>query len=200
MMMQSGIFKIYDPLDELGRYTADKIAELSPEEMERYYIAKSPGFNIIFLKDDNGNDWYHWLKTLSDKSLKISYNPESKEIIHFSYDASAIFPVNQIVQEIAPEDVPKEFIDAGEKALGGAFIIEGGKIKLAPVNDFEEAYHKKIELLSQANNVITLLQDAIELEMATDKEISTLAEWKKYRVLLNRVNPNDPDWPPKPTQ
>ncbi|MGX5101085.1 tail fiber assembly protein [Enterobacter cloacae] len=200
MTKQSSIFKKYDPLVEFERYTADEIAELPQAEMERYFLAKCPGFNIVFLKDDDGNDWYDWLKSLSDKNLKVSYNPDTKEIIHFSYDASAIFPINQVVQEIAPEDVPIEFLDAGENALGGAFILEGGKITPAQVDVFEVALHKKMELLSQASNVISLLQDAIELDMATEEEVSSLDEWRKYRVLLNRVNPNEPDWPLKPTQ
>lgn len=200
MIMQSGIFKKYDPLDEWGRYTAAEIAELSPEEMERYYIAKSPGFNIVFLKDDNGNDWYQWLRTLSKETLKISFNPDSKEIVHFSYDASAIFPLNQIVIEIAPENVPDEFTDAGENALGGAFIFKDGEIIAAPVDHVAEARSKKQELLTQANNVISTLQDAVDLKMSTEEENSSLVEWKRYRVLLNRVAPNKPDWPLKPTQ
>lgn len=200
MIMQSGIFKKYDPLDEWGRYTAAEIAELSPEEMERYYIAKSPGFNIVFLKDDNGNDWYQWLRTLSKETLKISFNPDSKEIVHFSYDASAIFPLNQIVIESAPENVPDEFTDAGENALGGTFIFKDGEIIAAPVDYVAEARSKKQELLTRANNVIYTLQDAVDLNMSTEEENSSLVEWKRYRVLLNRVDPNKPDWPLKPTQ
>ncbi|MEJ1538552.1 tail fiber assembly protein, partial [Escherichia coli] len=32
------------------------------------------------------------------------------------------------------------------------------------------------------------LQDAADLEIATEEEISLLEAWKKYRVLLNRVD------------
>lgn len=200
MKMQSGVFKKYDPLEDLDRYTADELAKLSSDEMERYYIAKSPSFNVIFLKDDNGNDWYQWLRTLSKETLKISFNPNSKEIIHFSYDASTIFPLNQIVIEIAPENVPDEFTDAGENALGGTFIFKDGKIIAAPVDHVAEARSKKKELLTQANNVISTLQDAVDLSMSTEEENSSLVEWKRYRVLLSRVDPNKPDWPLKPTQ
>lgn len=198
--MQSGIFKKYDPLDEWERYTAAEIAELSPEEMERYYVAKSPGFNIVFLKDDNGNDWCQWLRTLSKETLKISFNPDSKEIVHFSYDTSAIFPLNQIVIEIAPENVPDEFTDAGENALGGTFIFKDGEIIAAPVDHVAEARTKKQKFLTQANNVISTLQDAVDLNISTEEEKSSMVEWKRYRVLLNRVDPNKPDWPLKPTQ
>ncbi|MEP8487761.1 tail fiber assembly protein [Enterobacter asburiae] len=198
MTMQSGVFKKYDPLEKWGKYTPAKVAKLTPEELELYYVAKSPEMNIAFLKDENGNDWYMWLKTLSRETLKVSFNPDSKEIVHFSYDASAIFPVNQIVVEVAPENVPDEFIAAGEKALGGAFLFVDGEITAAPVDYAAEAQRNKLELLTQANNVIATLQDAVDLNMATDEETANLLEWKKYRVLLSRVDINTPVWPRLP--
>lgn len=196
--MQSGVFKKYDPLEKWGGYTAEEVANLTSAELDLYYIAKSPEMNIAFLKDENGNDWYMWLKTLSQETLKISFNPDTKEIIHFSYDASAIFPINQIVVEVAPENVPDEFIAAGEKALGGAFLFVDGEITAAPVDYAAEAQRNKLELLTQANNVIATLQDAVDLNMATDEETANLLEWKKYRVLLSRVDVKKPVWPPLP--
>lgn len=198
MMKQSGVFRKYDPLEKWGEYTPDEVAKLSPEELELYYIAKSPEMNIVFLIDENGNDWYLWLKTLSRETLKLSFNPESKEIIHFSYDASAIFPINQIVVEVEPENVPDEFTAAGVNALGGAFLFVEGGITAAPVDYEAEAQRKKLELITQANNVIATLQDAVELKMATDEETANLQEWKKYRVLLSRVDVKKPVWPPSP--
>lgn len=200
MTMQSGVFKRYNPLEEWSGYTAEEVAGLTQEELELYYIAMAPGMNIVFLKDENGNDWYQWLKTLREETLKISFDPYSKEIIHFSLDASAIFPINQIVTEIAPENIPEQFTDAGEKALGGAFIFKDGEIIAALVDHVAEARSKKQELLTQANNVIATLQDAVDLNMSTEEENIRLIEWKRYRVLLSRVDPNKPDWPPKPTQ
>lgn len=200
MTMQSGVFKKYNPLEKWGGCTAKEIAGLKPEELDLYYIAMAPGVNIVFLNDENGNDWYQWLKTLSKETLKISFNPDSNEIIHFSYDASTIFPINQIVTEIAPENVPDEFTAAGEKALGGAFLFVDGQIIAVPVDYVAEAQRQKMELLNHANDVIAMLQDAVELGMATEEENSSLADWKRYRVLLNMVNPNEPDWPPKPAQ
>lgn len=201
MTKQSGVFKQYDPLEKWGKYTPAKIGKLSPEELELYYVAKSPEVNIVFLKDDNGNDWYLWLKTLSQETLKLSFNPDTKEIIHFSYDASAIFPINQIVVEVAPENVPDEFTAAGEKALGGAFLFDGGGIVAAPVDYAAEAQRQKMALMSQANNVIATLQDAVDLGMATENEANSLLEWKKYRVLLNRIDTSKApgiDWPDVP--
>ncbi|WP_282561258.1 tail fiber assembly protein [Providencia rettgeri] len=51
-----------------------------------------------------------------------------------------------------------------------------------------EAEQQKQILLSEATEAIAPLQDAVDLDIATDEEIALLREWKKYRVLLNRVD------------
>ncbi|EMS1064490.1 tail fiber assembly protein [Providencia stuartii] len=64
-----------------------------------------------------------------------------------------------------------------------------------------EAEQQKQSLLAEATEAIAPLQDAIDLEMATEEETASLKEWKKYRVLLNRVDTStasDVDWPEKP--
>ncbi|MEY1000334.1 tail fiber assembly protein [Providencia rettgeri] len=64
-----------------------------------------------------------------------------------------------------------------------------------------EAEYKKQQLLAEATDAIAPLQDAVDLDMATDEESALLKEWKKYRVLLNRVDTStapDIEWPEKP--
>ncbi|HBB3890913.1 TPA: tail fiber assembly protein [Escherichia coli] len=49
--------------------------------------------------------------------------------------------------------------------------------------------------------VVLRVQDAADLEIATEEEISLLEAWKKYRVLLNRVDTStaqDIEWPALP--
>ncbi|HBA2906801.1 TPA: tail fiber assembly protein [Escherichia coli] len=65
----------------------------------------------------------------------------------------------------------------------------------------EAAKNNKNRLLKQANTAVATLQDYVDLEMATDDEKTHLIAWKKYRVLLSRIQPEDaPDieWPPLP--
>jgi len=50
------------------------------------------------------------------------------------------------------------------------------------------AESKKLELMNCANAAIAPLQDAIDLGIATEEEATTLAAWKRYRVMLNRVD------------
>ncbi|MWP61035.1 tail fiber assembly protein [Gilliamella sp. Pas-s25] len=60
---------------------------------------------------------------------------------------------------------------------------------------------QKKQLLSEATTQINYLQDAIDTDIATDEEKSLHAVWKKYRVLLNRIDVDAApkiEWPEKP--
>lgn len=62
------------------------------------------------------------------------------------------------------------------------------------------AEQQKLQLRITADSEISWRQDAVDTEIATDKETSELAAWKKYRVLLMRVDTTKPDWPTPPAQ
>lgn len=53
-------------------------------------------------------------------------------------------------------------------------------------------------LLAGAAVRIAPLQDAVDLDEATDEELAQLTAWKRYRVDLNRVDLNSPQWPTAP--
>lgn len=59
----------------------------------------------------------------------------------------------------------------------------------------------KKSMIYEANQIIAFLQDAIDLDMAEDGDEERLKSWKKYRVLVNRIDieqaPNI-DWPNHP--
>ena len=64
-----------------------------------------------------------------------------------------------------------------------------------------EAEETKNSLMQAANEHIVPLQDAVDLEIATEEETLLLEVWKKYRVLLNRVDTStapDIEWPTGP--
>ncbi len=68
-------------------------------------------------------------------------------------------------------------------------------------HDINVATSQKKQLLSKATEQISYLQDAVDSQIATEQEIQLLAEWKKYRALVNRIDvqqaPNI-DWPSQP--
>ena len=63
------------------------------------------------------------------------------------------------------------------------------------------AESEKRELMANANNEVSVLQDVVELDDATEEEKRLLAAWKTYRVSLYRINtkkPQDIKWPETP--
>ena len=68
--------------------------------------------------------------------------------------------------------------------------------------EVNQASIKKNQLLSEAASQLSYLQDAVDSQIASEQEAQLLAEWKKYRVLVNRIDidqaPNI-DWPNNPT-
>ena len=67
--------------------------------------------------------------------------------------------------------------------------------------EVNQASVKKNQLITDATAQISYLQDAVESEIASEQETQLLAKWKKYRILLNRIDieqaPNI-DWPSQP--
>ena len=63
-----------------------------------------------------------------------------------------------------------------------------------------QAEDERKRLLTLATEKIAPLQDAAELDMASDEERAALTAWRKYRVLLNRVDTSATDitWPEVP--
>lgn len=74
------------------------------------------------------------------------------------------------------------------------------ELLLTPEDEIALAEDKKNLLRSKADSEIAWLQDAAEEGIATESEKLLLAQWKKYRVLLMRVNTAAPDWPIPPAQ
>ncbi len=68
--------------------------------------------------------------------------------------------------------------------------------KAAQLRQAEETKSRPLQMASEK---IAPLQDAVDLGLATDDEKAQLDEWKKYRVLVNRVDTLNPDWPEKPS-
>ena len=68
-------------------------------------------------------------------------------------------------------------------------------------HDINVATSQKKQLLSDVNEQISYLQDAVDADIATDAEKSLFATLKKYRVLLNRIDVNQApniNYPDKP--
>lgn len=120
---------------------------------------------------------------------------------------AARFPV-----DLYPADgqVQLPGIDLGDRLAATAGVIDWSQVITA--EDKAQAAAEQLLVtvsadLAQrravADAAIAPLQDAVELEEATEAEAALLKEWKRYRVALSRVPeqegyPNDIGWPALP--
>lgn len=85
-----------------------------------------------------------------------------------------------------------------DKWNGDAWVTDTDAQSAAEITLAEQ---QRAALLAVANVEISWRQDAVDADIATEQEASELAEWKKYRVLLMRVdtsNAPDIEWPVSP--
>jgi len=124
---------------------------------------------------------------------------------------------NTIVWD-GPEKSPLEFPDGviavevpDGTPVNAGFTYADGKFTAPPPSAEDIEYERtqalnrnsssKQTLMNEASQRISVLQDAVDLEMATDEEAAALPLWKRYRVLLSRVDADTADdikWPDKP--
>lgn len=82
-----------------------------------------------------------------------------------------------------------------DKWDGGKWVTDTDAQSNAAIADAEL---EKLRLKAVADDEINWRQDAVDARIATTEETAALSEWKKYRVLLMRVNSAKPVWPTPP--
>ena len=95
-------------------------------------------------------------------------------------------------------------VEAGYSYANGVFTappLKADQIAAQNAQKLADNLSQKTALMDVASERISVLQDAVDLDMATDAETAALPLWKKYRVLLSRVDANTSDdvvWPSVP--
>lgn len=121
------------------------------------------------------------------------------------YDTS----INLVIPADAVKITDKKWTDLLAGQAEGKLIACGADmlpcLTEQPLPTAEElislAEDKRSRLRAEADTAIQPLQDASDLGIATDDEASQLVSWKKYRVMLMRVNTQDIEkiiWPDQP--
>ena len=181
-------------LGKFSRYTPSDESRISDAEL----ISALTGRGVIFLKDDNDVDWYDAQKKFAADTMKIAFGDDNI-IRYFSIDASMLNPIDMSVGEVELSDVPE-----GLDILGG-WCFDGVKIirrELTKDELIAKAESKKQSLLQIATLAIAPLHDAVEMNVSTIEEEQLLIEWKKFRVLVNRIDTSlapDINWPSTPS-
>lgn len=141
------------------------------------------------------------------------------ERIFYSATTHGFYPYSLFGDYVKAGNMPGDLIEITERwyayllegQIGGKIIIpnEFGSPVLSdppqPTKDelIAAAEIQKQHLLASATTAVAPLQDAVDLGMATETEIAGLQEWKKYRVLLSRIDTStapDIDWPSLPDE
>ena len=152
-------------------------------------------YSVFYFEDDRGRDWY----TLRDNDWQgetafISVSPDGF-ITTGARDPNYLTLTEGVsLYEINAADFRD---DIGARV----YRYVAGEITEYVPPEGEQAETQKAALLDKATSVMTMLQDAVDMDMATEEEVAQLLAWKKYRVLLNRVDTSlapDIHWPPPP--
>ncbi len=95
-----------------------------------------------------------------------------------------------------PDLVWAEVPDGVRPALGWTFAEGSFSPPPPPTNEqlIASALHQRSILMEWATQQIEPLQDAIDLDEATDEETAKLKALKQFRVALNRIEQQD-GWP-----
>lgn len=141
--------------------------------------------------------------------MKINYfYSATTNVFYYSdeielYKQNGTWPADAVA---VTDDVFYEF--TGEPPSGKKRIAGGDGMPIwgdipAPTHEqlVAAAEHRRSSLLTAANNAIAPLHDAVDLGIATDSETALLTEWRKYRVLLSRIDTStapDIEWPMQP--
>ncbi|HAJ4358621.1 tail fiber assembly protein [Escherichia coli] len=141
------------------------------------------GFVAVF--NSENKSW----SLVEDHRGKTVYDVESGDALFIS----ELGPLPENVTWLSPDG---EY----QKWDGTSWEKDKETEKLFQVREAEET---KKSLMQVASEHIAPLQDAVDLEIATEEETSLLTAWKKYRVLLNRIDTStapDIDWPTIPAE
>ncbi|EKM9179510.1 tail fiber assembly protein [Escherichia coli] len=184
MSEQSRTVKIYNLLAGTNEFIGEGDAYIPPHTglpANSTDIAPpeiSAGFVAVF--NSENESW----NIVEDHRGKTVYDVASGDALFIS----ELGPLPENVTWLSP---------AGEyqKWDGVSWVKDEEAEKLFRIREAEE---KKARLIQEATDNIAILQDAVNLEIATNEENSQLDSWRKYRVLVSRIDTSTaPDivWP-----
>lgn len=127
-------------------------------------------------------------------AVTLAFYPEAELS---SYLDAGTLPADTIEVDKATRDTYNAQAPTGKK-LGADENGYPAWIELSAAELAEQNTQRRQQLRSVANDEIEWRQDAVDTDIATEKEAAALAAWKKYRVLLMRVDTAAPIWPTAP--
>ncbi|VEB95800.1 Caudovirales tail fibre assembly protein [Cedecea lapagei] len=173
-------------MQEFGKFT-----QYVPEDSDK---PKTIGVsNIMYLRDDLGNDWYEIRELFSENTLKIGFD-ESGRVRTFTTNIDAMVPIDLSVAELEANDENLKIV------LGEDWFYRDGKLR--QIRDYAAiAASQRDQLMNEAGQRIEWLNAAAEDSDISADEKSELEALRAYRTQLRRLDislaPNI-TWPEKP--
>lgn len=141
------------------------------------------------------------MKSIYSPSEHVIYPADSYD----DYQRAGTWPSDGI--EVSDEDATR--FNGSNEPTGKMLDYQNGALcwvdrpapELTKEQLIVQAEQKKSQLRTAADEEITWRQDAVDVGIATEVEAKALTEWKKYRVLLMRIDTSTaPDiaWPTPP--
>ncbi|HBI3683420.1 TPA: tail fiber assembly protein [Citrobacter freundii] len=152
------------------------------------------GQNVMFLKDDKGNDWYDVIKLFDEsKTLKIGYDDDGR-VRTFTTNIHAFFPVNLSVVELSATKANLRV------TLGDDWFYKDGKLQ--QIRDhLADAETERNSRMTEATARIDWLEDAQKDGDISADEEKELMELRAYRTVLRRLDLSTApkiNWPDAP--
>ncbi len=152
-----------------------------------------PFGNVQYFCDDKGRDWYE-NNTSFRKKYVVQYNSHGvvKALVPTEM-ADRLHPGGTSIAEI--NTIPKDF------SLSQAiWLFDGKKLTSTDFDPSIPTSYRKSQFAKAISAKITPLQDAVDLEIATEEEKKEFAALRKLRVELMRISDDTPvsevDWKP----
>ncbi|ERT10941.1 tail fiber assembly protein [Photorhabdus temperata] len=139
--------------------------------------------DLAVCRSVDGKCW----ETVPDYRGKIAYNTQTRA-------QQEVTELGELPETLTFKQPATHF----DKWTGKEWITDKDALK---VSQIEQAEQQRATLCQQANEAATLLQYAVETELASEEEKVQLLNWKKYLVLLSRVDTSlapDIEWPKMP--
>ncbi|HIC1790794.1 TPA: tail fiber assembly protein [Escherichia coli] len=140
---------------------------------------------VVFLQDENGNDWYECQKLFSENTVKVVYD-SNNIIVSISNDVSALWPVGASVAET--ESLP-DGVD-----INGNWIFDGKKVveRTQSADELKAlAESRRDSLLNSARQQLVISQTKLlRGRILSEDEQSALDAWLDYIDAVNALDFN----------
>ena len=175
--------------------------EYTPESPELKDLKDQ--LNVVFIRSDEGMDWYQAQKLFKPDLLKVIFDSETGVIIGTGTDITEMWPNGYSIA-----DVEYDLNATPQSLQGKIFKKTTGKIVdrvYTKAQKKEIAQREIVSLQKEATRLMAPLQAAKDLDMMTEDETRYFKELQLYLVNLSRVvsqegYPTKIEWPVLPTR